>query len=160
MKEYWQSLTERERLLVTIAGVVLAVFIIVLAVVRPLVVMKIDSRQNLSAAQAQHDRIQGLAIEYKRLDSGASERGSRLERDQPMRVLVAIAARETGVVVTRLQPTEQGGLTLWIDSVSSVAFYAWLKQLDSQFGLSPELVSLQKSGDGTLRAQVQFSGAN
>lgn len=159
MKEFWQKLTDRERLLVTVAGVLVGLFIIALAVVRPLIAMQENSRRNLAAAEEEYDHIQSLAGEYHRLESAVTKNEATTQNDQPKRVLIAIAARETGVVVTRIQPTEKGGLTLWIDSVSSIAFYTWLKQLEGQHRLSPDQVSLQKSSDGTLRAQVQFAGA-
>lgn len=158
MKIFWVNLTARERILVMVAGGLLVLFSVALGVVRPLSQYYNQSQQNLAAAQGELKALVELTSEYSRLQNTDSNAAKPDGNTQSARVIISVSARDAGLVVSRIQPAEDGRLTLWMDSVASPAFYRWLRDLEEVHGLAPELVSLQKAGSGSLRAQVQFAG--
>lgn len=160
MKTYWLNLTLRERMLVFTAGGLLALFIGVIGVVRPLMQYHDQSEQNLVAAQNELKVIAELSSEYRRAQNNEKNNNKPTEVGQAARVTISVSARDAGLVVSRIQPSEDGSLTLWSDSVASPVFYKWLKSLEANHGLAPNLVSLQKVDGSTLRVQVQFAGVS
>lgn len=156
MTNIWNKLSAREQALIASALILLFILALALIVIRPVMLYQADAEQNLAAAKSEYRTIAGLANARENLSREATLNGK--PNDQSPRVLISTSARDAGIVVSRIQPAESGSLTLWMDSVSSTVFYAWLKTLESEYSIVPELVSLQKNGDLTLRAQVQFAG--
>lgn len=160
MKQTWQSLTEGERFLIYGAGALLLVFLLVFLVFNPLRSARDSADQFEADAERQFIEVSALARQAKSLRGNGSEAagGRRLERDVSTRVLISRSARSAGITISRIQPNDNGALTLWIDSVASQSFYVWVRGLDEDYGLAPDNVSLQSQPSGTLRAQIQFPG--
>lgn len=158
MSSYWNKLSARERLLVMGAGNLIILLVLSLVVVRPLIDYKANSQSDLIAAKDEYSTIASLSASYKKMQDRRNVSAQQAPNQPSSRILISTSARENGLLVSRIQPSEDGDLTLWMDSVSSVVFYKWLNTLEQRYNLSPSLASLQKNGDGTLRAQIQFSG--
>lgn len=158
MNAYWNKLSVRERALIMGAGGLFSLLVLVLIIVRPLIDYRAASEADLTAAKEEYGVIASLALSYKSIKDDRTSSGRQLPAQSSPRILISTTARDNGLVVSRIQPSEDGNLTIWMDSVSSVSFYGWLKSLENKHKLSPNLASLQKNGDGTLRAQIQFSG--
>ncbi|TNE66117.1 MAG: type II secretion system protein M [Alphaproteobacteria bacterium] len=154
--ERWQSLTAREQGLILIAGGLTALMLVWLVLVRPVAAYRADSERSLTAARATYEQVAAGAALVEAYRAGGS---TATRSDQPLRVLVATAARDAGVSISRLQPGEDGALGVWVDSVASPALYGWLHALAEQHNVAPAKVFIQKSGtSGMLRVQVQFAG--
>ncbi|WP_262696261.1 type II secretion system protein M [Kordiimonas aquimaris] len=158
MNVYWNKLSTRERALIMGAGGLFVLLILSLVIVRPLINYQAGSEAELIAAKEEYRVIASLVASYNTTQDKRSISAQKLPSSQSPRILISTSAREKGLIVSRIQPSEDGNLTLWMDSVSSIVFYEWLNTLEQRHSLSPNLASLQKNGDGTLRAQIQFSG--
>lgn len=158
MKQFWQNLSDRERALVMGAGILCAVLFLVLFVYLPMTEAREDAISRERAASDSFEQLATLAAEAKMLRRQGTQPTSRsiLTNDVSQRVLISRSARQAGITISRIQPTDGGALTLWIDSVPSQRFFAWVKTLDESYGLAPDNVSLQPEADGTVRAQIQF----
>lgn len=158
MKDYWNSLTERERLMVMIGGALAVLVLGYFAVLRPLAGYVSASERDMAAARASYERIASGAAEV----TAARERGTSSNQrasSVPLRVAVSRAARDAGVAISRIQPGENGGLTVWVESVPSPVMYRWINQLSNTHGIAPAKVIAQKSAtEGRLRVQLQFEG--
>lgn len=159
MQEYWHSLTSRERLLISVAGGLAFLVLIYFLVARPMQARHEDSLRALSAAQGTYDTVLKRAAQLKSADAAADARGQANGETVTLRVAVSRAARETGVTISRLQPSEDGALTIWVEGVQSATLYRWLNVLADQQGVGPANVLVQKTSSGEgLRAQVRFLG--
>ena len=158
MNTFWQKLSGREQVLVSGAAGLFVLLALAFFVIRPLINYRSNSDMDLAAAKAEYRVIASLAATHDRAQAAPISTEQSRPNGQSSRILISTSARDKGLIVSRIQPAEDNSLTLWMDSVSSSAFYVWLRSLEIENGLTPNLVSLQKNGDGTLRAQVQFSG--
>ncbi len=158
MRAYWSSLTTREQLLITVAGVLAGLVILYFLVLRPLQTYEADSERALLAAQNTLRTVQQRVGQLKATENAAANEVSGGEAVS-LRVAVSQAARSSGVSISRLQPSEDGTLTVWVDSTESTTLFTWLQTLAASQGVGPSNVLLQKNsgGDG-LRVQVRFVG--
>lgn len=159
MQEYWSSLTSREKTLIMVAGGLSIVVLLYLAVFKPLVSYQAESAARFKAAQQLHQQIvNGASVIAAHQGDGAAVTASN-SRSQPLRVSVATAARATGVAISRLQPAENGALTVWVESVAAGELYRWMTHMAEENGITPTKVLAQKSSSaGRLRVQLQFTG--
>ncbi|MBO6506178.1 MAG: type II secretion system protein M [Kordiimonadaceae bacterium] len=158
MRDYWHSLTSREQLLISFAGALASLVLVYFLVLRPLQIHAADSERALQAAQ---NTLRTVQMRVAQLQATVDAVSNRADGGAPvsLRVAVSQAARNAGVSISRLQPSDDGTLTVWVDSSQSTALYQWLQTLAEEQGVGPSNVLLQKnsSGDG-LRAQVRFVG--
>lgn len=159
MMDYWKSLTDRERLLISVAGGLFIIVVLYLAAFRPLMAFHESSERELLAAQRVHSQIvHGASIlsAYRNTDRSSAHIAER----RPLRVSVSTAARATGVAISRIQPGEDGSLTVWVESVASNELYRWLNHMADQSTITPAKVLVQKSAAaGRLRVQLQFEAS-
>lgn len=152
--EAWQNMTDRERYLVMLAGI-LALFVAVyLLLIRPLAAYVNESERELRRAEATYINVASGAAEIQA--AGGAETKKK-QRTDPLRLAVARAARANNVQISRIQPGDSGSLTVWIEGVTAQRLYVWLQQLSSESGISPSKLNAQKSRvEGMLRIQIQF----
>lgn len=160
MKEYWLSLTQREQALLAAAGVTLLATLIYFFMVRPLFDYRAESERSFVAAEATFEAVQQRAMELQALDDHSEQAAESSAETVSLRVAVSNAARRAGVVISRLQPAENGALTVWAEGVQSGQMYSWLQVLADEQRVGPANVLVQKSTNGnTLRVQLRFDGA-
>ncbi len=159
MKDYWNSLTARERLMLSLMAALVGLVVLWLVIVRPLSAARDEAAREYATATALYESVATSAAEMRALHREG--RDAKLKTGgEPLRVTVAVAARTAGVSISRIQPGEDGTLTIWADDVSAAALYRWLEALANERQITPAKVSVQKAGSGQqLRAQIQFSEA-
>lgn len=141
MKDWLDTLAPRERIMVLICGVVVAVAMIWLLVWRPL-----DSRHDALRASVE-DWEDGLA----RLQRVAELRGSgnttasqQLGIDQTPVVIVDTTLRARGLssALRRSQPTTSTGIRVEFENVPFNSLVLWLGDLSSRYGMDVQAGSL------------------
>ncbi len=159
MVEYWNALTGREKLLVSVAFGLTILVSVYFTAVRPLVDYQQDSQNNLQAAERLHAQIARGAVVLNAHKGSVKVGDPNAEGQQPLRVSVSIAARATGVAISRIQPADNGALTVWVESVTANELYRWMGHMAEANGIAPSKVLAQKSSAaGRLRVQLQFAG--
>lgn len=158
MRDYWHTLTAREQLMIAAAGALAVLVALYFLLLRPLQAYQMESERTLVAATNTLSTVQMRVAQLKATEQAASDANARGE-SVSLRVAVSRAARGAGVSISRLQPSDDGTLTVWVDSAQSTTLYQWLQTLAEEQGVGPTNVLFQKnsSGDG-LRAQVRFVG--
>lgn len=159
MAEYWNTLTGREKLLVSVAvGLTILIFVYFTAV-KPLIEYKQNSQNNVQAAERLYVQIARGSAVLNAHKGSIKARDADTGGQQPLRVSVSIAARATGVAISRIQPTDNGALTVWVESVTASELYRWMGRMAEEKGIAPTKVLAQKSlSAGRLRVQLQFTG--
>ena len=157
IQTYWQTFTGREKLLVFGAGALLLVTIVYFMVVRPLVSYHRESERTYSNAYAQLQAVRSYASQLQHLGSDV-DKSNASKQPINLRVAVSSAARASGVAISRLQPSEDGTLTIWAEQIQSPQLFLWLDTLSKTNKVGPQNVLIQKTSvPGTLRVQLQFS---
>lgn len=157
MVEYWQALTAREKILIAIAGGLSVVVLLYFAAYRPLLDYRETSDKNLLAAERLYAQISRGAATLKAHRGERSSGGIEGEQRQPLRVSVATAARAVGVSISRIQPADGDGLTVWVERVTTNELNRWMLHMAAEYTITPHKVMAQKSAtEGQLRVQLQF----
>ncbi|MCP5380959.1 MAG: type II secretion system protein M [Kordiimonadaceae bacterium] len=157
MKAFWSELTERERLLISFCGFVVAIFFIYLLMIRPLFEKEQASRRAMEAEKDAYSRILDLASKAEA--SRGIERPVQKMEAVDLREAATIASKETGIAISRIQPGLDGDVSFWVDAAKTDQIFNWLLLMNSRYGRQVKKVSLQKnSGSESLRGQFEFVG--
>lgn len=150
---WWQALSNREKLLIS-AMLLLAIIIgLTYGILQPLKTYHKDGTRAVAAATAIAARARILVDEAVRLEPAESARPTAVPSED-VRGAIAQSSQQLGISVARLQPGSDGDVTVWLENVSAQDVYAWLKLLQSDFGVSVKEASLQaRDGRSGLRAQ-------
>lgn len=144
---WWQDRAPRERWLTLVMGVLLALAVLQLGIMRPL--------QNYREIAAQR-RVHAEAL-FEEIRQGAQKAKGQVktvQSSQPLRTAAAVAARAHNLTISRIQPGKDG-LTLYLDSVEGPQFFAWMLALRDEAGAHVTRLTLGRNDDGkTLRAQI------
>jgi general secretion pathway protein M len=141
VKDWLDTLAPRERIMVLVCAVVVALAMIWLLVWRPL-----DSRHDALRASVEDwetglSRLQRVA----ELDgSGSPAGGPRLGTDQTPVVIVDTTLRARGLsgALRRSQPTTSTGIRVEFENVPFNSLVLWLGDLSSRYGMDVQAGSL------------------
>lgn len=150
-RDWWRARAPRERVLLALMVVALALFVGWYGLVAPL----------LSWRDAAAGRRADAALALARVEADLAEiaalRQARTPNRDPESMLLD-SAREAGVAVSRHRRDDSGARVLGIDAVDAPALFAWLDVLRSEHGVGPQRLLLEKA-DGRLRAELVFPAA-
>lgn len=152
----WTERTAREQALLALAGLLIAVTLIWFAALKPALDHRADARAEFTAA----------AEAYRAMDAGLREyraRAAALDAApgdaRPLRTVAGVYARERDLAITRVLPDETGRLNVWLDNVTDQALFDWLADLEREEAVVARRVTLDREGDGVVRAQVLLARA-
>ncbi|KFZ31339.1 hypothetical protein IDSA_01005 [Pseudidiomarina salinarum] len=156
---HWQRLNQRERAIVSVAGVLLVIAAVYWLLWNPLA-SGIEQRKQAIAAQQE-------TLQWTRENTGiylaAKEKGSDPKSQQATGSIsqrVTELAAANGVEITRMQP-QSDGLLVVIDSVTFSQLLTLLEVLQQQGGLAIESLDVTEGAEpGIVRVRrLQVSGA-
>lgn len=153
----WAERTVREQTLL-LAGCALALACVVwVFAVSPVLGWRSEAKRDYAASVAEHAEMGAGLARWRTLSERESVGGGAGEaagEDTALRTLVARAAREGGIPVTRVLPDEQGRLNVWVDPVAASELMGWLDGLSRSQGVRASRISLDRGEAGTVRAQL------
>lgn len=156
MKAYWRNLTKREQVLVSSAAVLLLLTVIYLLIAQPLIAYHTESERAYNRALAQFKAVRTYAGQLQ----PTADDGPVNQQSVNLRTAISTAARASGVEISRLQPSEDGTLTIWAEQIQSAQLFLWLDTLSKNHTIGPQNILIQKTSvSGNLRVQLQFSSA-
>lgn len=127
--EYWHNLNTRQQRLVMIAGIVLASLAVYVWMWEPLIETRAAERERVSQQQALLDWLNALGPVAEQLQRG----GGRPESlgDRSLLGLADETARAAGLAgaLTRIEPTGDRQVRVWLDGADFVATMGWLENL-------------------------------
>lgn len=158
LKAWWMALTGRERLLI---GLMLATLLLVglyLFGYRPVMRYHAQAQAAYGAASAMLAEVAQGVAQAQTMQARADQRAEAEGTGGNLRALAGRLAQETGLTINRLQPGEQGRLTLWLDGTNMPSLARWLGRLEREHGVvvTRALVTTARSGAG-VDAQVELS---
>jgi type II secretory pathway component PulM len=154
MIEYWSTRSVRERLLILVAGVLVAVLLTNLLVVRPLRAAKESASTSLAVASRTLDAVSAS----RPMANAGGAQGATGVAAQDLRSRLVELAANRGISVSRLQSNERGAIIIQFDQVSVQPLFAWLEAAERELGAEPAQASVFADAGGTVRASFEFRG--
>ncbi|XBQ16679.1 MAG: type II secretion system protein M [Oceanicaulis sp.] len=146
----WAERTAREQILLAGLAALLAGTVIWFAILGPALSWRASSERVYARAAADYETLVSGLDRYRSAASEAQRAGS----SAPLRTIVGASANARGLPISRVQPLEDGGLGVWLDAAQADALLSWLVTLSREEGVMVERVSLDREGDGIVRAQL------
>jgi len=144
MMNWFNSREPRERVLLMILAGLLALFLAWFALTRE---SGPDADQVL--ADAQSDRELWLRAKPK-LATGS---GGEVSRGEFTRGNLINLARQRDIRLTRVQPQNDGSLTVWIDDIETQPLYGLMQALTKSYRVDFNSVIISRAPQGSLNAQ-------
>jgi type II secretory pathway component PulM len=152
----WAERTAREQILLAGAGALIVLILAWYAVLAPAMSWRAAAERDfVRAAESFEVMVEGTA-RYRALSAGAAQ---AQWSGAPLRTVIGRTANARGVAISRVQPLDDGRLGVWLDTVQSDALMAWLAELSADEGVRVDRVSLDREGDGVVRAQLLLAGS-
>lgn len=151
----WAERSAREQLMLAgLAGIV-SVLVIWFAVLAPALSWRAEAQRVHAAAVEDYETLLGGVARYRALaaEAGAG-RGAA-----PLRTLVGSTATARQLPISRVQPLEDGGLGVWLESAPADRLMAWLADLSREEGVRVERASFDREGDNIVRVQLTLRRA-
>ena len=160
MKNWWQSLEARERVVLLLGGLIVFSALVFLTVVEPLAQKRVAVTAALEAERLLLERISGYAdqaqIIRQQLDDVPTEiRG----RDQSLLSVIDNVASDADVkgYIRRVVPSGTDQASLAFDSVPFDNSVKYLVELQSEFGVVVTRINTDKLSDpGLVRANLSL----
>ncbi|MEZ5893094.1 MAG: type II secretion system protein GspM [Parvularculaceae bacterium] len=146
MTGWWHDLSARERLMVMIAGGLAAVLFLSLAVIRPLGDWREDARAKARSARDGYELTAAAAA----VSGGAPG----ADADVELRDALLSTAAASGFELVRIGSETDGQIEIQLAPVDGDAFFAWIAQLQSRYGVHVAFADLSRDSAGQLKAQV------
>jgi general secretion pathway protein M len=150
LQEWFRSLAPRERLLVSVGGIVVAITILYLGIWEPLSKAHSKREQDLAASQGLAQRLEAIAVVVQKSQSSG---GAVINTGASLLSTVdqVSKAGTLGKPLTRIQPEGDHEVKVWIDGVSFEALVRWISELEGRYGISVQTADLDRD---TLPGQV------
>ena len=150
LQEWFRSLAPRERLLVSVGGIVVAITILYLGIWEPLSKAHSKREQDLAASQGLAQRLEAIAVVVQKSQSSG---GAMINTGASLLSTVdqVSKAGTLGKPLTRIQPEGDHEVKVWIDGVSFEALVRWISELEGRYGISVQTADLDRD---TLPGQV------
>ena len=147
---WFRGRSVREQRLLLALGVVAALVLLWLLVLRPLGDILGEARQRHTQALLARAEAQVQAKAIRSLEQRA---GPPLS--EPLDVVIGRAASDAGFALTGIQPESGGpGVSVTIEAVKPQAFFAWLGQLEGSGGFLVTSLNATANADKTLAVQA------
>lgn len=164
MREWFESLDTRQRMILVVGSLLLVPFLLWLLLWRPLV-GSVDQLEN--EVQAQRDTLlwmQKAAIEIRALrGSGAGGKAAGLG-GRSLLAVVDQSARSAGLGngMKRIEPESADAVRVRLEGVSFDAVLRWLDEMARQFGVTASMASIEREaapGQVNMRLTLQAAGS-
>ncbi len=153
LKDWFQALSHREKVMIGILGVLVALVVGYYAIVAPFI------NAYVSAQKSYADAIESQArIEAKVAALTAPADKTVRPVTGPLDVFISQNAGEAGFAVGRLDPQTDGTVRLAIDSAKPTALFGWLATLEAR-GISVEELAVNPGGNETVTATILLRSA-
>lgn len=146
MKDWFLSLTQRERTLVQLAASVAVVFLLYLLIFDPISTSYSKNKKNVAAATETLEWMKTAAREINQLRGGGAV-SERPKDKQMVLSLVDRSARKAGLsaVMKRVQPEGDSGVRVWFENAAFDELIKWLATIESDHGLSVNEINVEQT---------------
>ena len=156
MKAWFLTLTQRERLMVQAASVVIVLLLTYLMILDPISTNYSKNKKNVQTATETLEWMRNSATEVKQLRGG---RGLAIRPQGKQFVLSMIdnSARKAGLaaVMKRVQPEGDSGVRVWFEAAAFDELIKWLATIESTHGLLVNEINIEQTDSvGLVNARI------
>ena len=146
MKDWFLSLTQRERTMVQVAASVVVIILFYLLILDPVSTNYTKNKKNVAEATQTLEWMNSAAREVKQL------RGGRLLPEHPqgkkfILSMVDRSVKKAGLagVMKRVQPEGDSGVRVWFEDAVFDELIKWLATIESKHGLLVNEINIEKT---------------
>ncbi|MFN3608367.1 MAG: type II secretion system protein GspM [Hyphomonas sp.] len=158
MTAWWTTRSAREKMLLGVAALMLAIAIIWQFVLHP-------ALQTLERAKMNHERAAQTLTRLDRIETLLQQGETILPyttiaATQDTAALKAEAermAREGNLSIDGAVPPGPKSFRITVSGVTGPAYFKWIEQVETGLGLSTSSAALTQNADGTMDADTEFS---
>ncbi|MEO0882947.1 MAG: type II secretion system protein M [Pseudomonadota bacterium] len=155
MTNWWETREPRERLLLSVAGVLTFLVLGYLLVIQPLSNARQQASQALASAQTDRAIVdRGISV---LANTDVTSSGAAPDVDD-FRTMVTRSAREAGLSLSRVQRGSDGTIQLRFDDAEPPRLFAWLATIESQPGGEIVAASISARNDERIEAVIELRG--
>ena len=148
MTVWWTGMSQREQLLIAIAGALAGVLILSMLVIRPLGQWRADAERDAERARNGYELVASAAAL-----AGHSTAPSP-QSDVPLRQAITLSAAAVGIELMRIGSEADGQIETQPETASGDQLFEWLAVLEAQYGVNVAFADIQSISEGTVNAQV------
>jgi general secretion pathway protein M len=156
MKNWFLSLTQRERLMVQAAASVMFVFIFYLLVINPISTSYSKNKKNVANAMQTLEWMRAASVEVKQLRGGRVLPNQK-QGKQFILSTVDSSAKKSGLggVMKREQPEGDSGVRVWFENAAFDDLIKWLATIESKHGLLVNEINVEQTeSTGLVNARI------
>ncbi len=158
MGNFWNNLSERERLLLRVAGVLAAVLFLVLLVVRPINGWRSEKEADVNRAANTYEMVAEAAA----ASGGASSSKAVRDAQTPIAAIISTTAAGANVSLNAYNGRPNGTVEATITATQPPFLFEWMGMLETEYGLQVEYADIarEQTDPALVRAQLTFSRPN
>ncbi|MBR9835535.1 MAG: type II secretion system protein M [Alphaproteobacteria bacterium] len=159
IKTWWGGLAQRERLLISIAGILLGLVIIWQFIFVPARRAHGDAVLQLQTSSQMLSRLQEEYMELRAvggLDTVPTER--QTVTAEAFKTSVTRAATDKGLSITRLQGGDGSNVGLVFERADPRLVFVWLEEVESRLGGQVTRLTMEQVDAGAVRVSVDIEG--
>lgn len=160
MKAWFNALQPRERLIVTIAAIVLALILLYLLAWSPVSTRLHAARQDVAADRSLLVWMQKSGAEIKKLKGGTNIK--RPNRNISLINAVESSARQAGIrkSITHLEPKGDTGISVQIKGANFDQLIRWQGTMEKQYATQATQINIKPTDKpGLVDARIKFTRA-
>ncbi len=161
MKEWFESLEQRERRILIGGAVTLLLLSVYFLGWEPFINGLHELRKSTQLKQSELVWMQNAVQEVKQLQA-TQIAPARFDSDQSLLGVIdrSAKAKKLGDSVKRVQPDGTSKARVWLETANFDVVIAWLEELETRYGVSVEIVTFEKQAeDGLVDARINFIAA-
>lgn len=157
MKQWFEGLESRERMMLFSGVIVLAVFLFYGLVWQPFHSGYERLQNTISEQRTTALWIQEGAAKVQQL-KGAGRSGAQGLGGRSLLAVTDSTARAGGLAASmkRIEPEGRNGVRVWLEGASFDQFVTWLGLLSNKYGINPDSVSMER-GDAAGQVDVRLT---
>ena len=145
---WFTGLSQRERVLVGFAGLLLAGVVGYYGIARPIVGAMVHAEERYIDAVERQGRIGAKVAALQQPGSGQKSKFSGA-----IDIFVSQSAGETGIAVGAVNPQPDDRVNMVVESAKPTALFGWLARIERE-GVAVESLSVNPAGNGTVTATL------
>lgn len=151
-RQWWLALSGRERLMLSVLGVVVLAVVGWYGVATPLMGLSKASRERVELASTQLANLRTLAA--------SRPAGTASPSAGTAQSLVEAAAGKAGVAIARRRQDADGRFTIWVSTIDARALLPWLASLERDGGVAVTVFTASRQDNGAVEAEITFAKAS
>lgn len=151
---YWSTRSSREQVMLSTLAAIVILVLLWFIVLQPSLSFRHDARRDFLRAYETHIQTVSDIERYRSVQDALPENtGAQIN----LRALIGNRAQQNGLAITRLQPLEDGQLSVWIEQASETSVMSFLIALTTDDQVIIRQLAMDRQPSGLVRTRLLLS---